>query len=213
MLRLSTRARTPQTNMSEFMVNSLNMPPEQAAALHQQYLREFGSTIEGLIHHHQVDPMFFNKQVDDALPLEDLLEEDVRLQRTLARFDRTKVKLWLLTNAHVTHAWRVVRILGVERYFEGITFCDYASGKLVLKPSQKMYAAAERDADVGVVENCFFVDNSAQNCVAAESRGWTVAHLCEPSLSSSQVTVEGGDVVKYRVGSLYELPDLFPQFS
>lgn len=198
--------------MAEFMVNILNMRPEQAATLHQRYLREFGSTIEGLIHYHQVDPMFFNKHVDDALPLEDLLEEDVKLQRTLARFDRTKVKLWLLTNAHVTHARRVVRILGVERYFGGITFCDYASGKLVLKPSQKMYAAAERDADVGGVENCFFVDNSVQNCVAAESRGWTVVHLCEPS-SSSQVTVEGKDVVKYRVGSLHELPDLFPQFS
>lgn len=197
------------------MVNSLNMPPEQAAALHQQYLREFGSTIEGLIHHHQVDPMSFNKQVDDALPLEDLLEEDAQLQRTLARFDRARVKLWLLTNAHATHARRVVRILGVERYFEGITFCDYASGELVLKPSQKMYAVAERDADVGGVRNCFFVDNSVQNCVAAGNRGWTAVHLCEPSSSSSssQVTVEGEDVVKYRVASLHELPDLFPQFS
>ena len=57
------------------MVNSLNMASDQAATLHQQYLREFGSTIEGLIHCHQVDPMVFNKQVDDALPLEDLLEE------------------------------------------------------------------------------------------------------------------------------------------
>jgi FMN phosphatase YigB (HAD superfamily) len=61
------------------------------------------------------------------------------------------------------------------------------------------------------VENYFFVDNSVQNCVAAESRGWTAVHLCEPS--SSQVTVEGEDVVKYRVGSLHELLDLFPQFS
>lgn len=195
--------------MAEFMVNILNMPPEQAATLHQRYLREFGSTIEGLIHNHQVDPMSFNKQVDDALPLEDLLEEDVPLQQTLARFDRTKVKLWLLTNAHITHARRVVRLLGVERYFEGITFCDYASGKLVLKPSQKMYAAAERDADAGGVGYCFFVDNSLQNCVAAQKRGWTAVHLCE---SSSQVMVEGEDVT-YRVGSLHELPDLFPQFS
>lgn len=195
--------------MAEFMVNILNMPPEQAATLHQRYLREFGSTIEGLIHYHQVDPISFNKQVDDALPLEDLLEEDVPLQQTLARFDRTKVKLWLLTNAHITHARRVVRLLGVERCFEGITFCDYASGKLVLKPSQKMYAAAERDADAGGVRDCFFVDNSVQNCVAAQKRGWTAVHLCE---SSSQVMVEGEDVT-YRVGNLHELPDLFPQIS
>lgn len=193
------------------MVDSLNMTSDQAATLHQRYLREFGSTIEGLIHYHQVDPMFFNKQVDDALPLEDLLEEDIELQRTLARFDRTRVKLWLLTNAHVTHARRVVRILGIEQYFEGITFCDYASGKLMLKPNQKMYAAAELDADVGGVRDCFFVDNSVQNCRAAQKRGWTVVHFCESS--PPQTMLEGDEVVKRRVGSLHELPDLFPQFS
>jgi pyrimidine and pyridine-specific 5'-nucleotidase len=194
--------------MSEFMVNSLNMPPKQAATLHQQYLREFGSTIEGLIHYHQVDPTVFNKQVDDALPLEDLLEEDLELQQTLARFDKTKVKLWLLTNAHITHARRVVRILGIEQYFEGITFCDYASGKLVLKPSQKMYAVAERNADVGDVRQCFFVDNSVQNCVAAQTRGWTVVHLCESSQGSAV-----GKRLERRIRSLHELPGLFPAFT
>jgi pyrimidine and pyridine-specific 5'-nucleotidase len=194
--------------MSKFMVNSLNMPPEQAATLHQQYLREFGSTIEGLMHYHQVDPMSFNKHVDDALPLEDLLDEDIKLQQTLAHFDKTKVKLWLLTNAHITHARRVVRILGVEQYFEGITFCDYASGKLVLKPSQKMYAVAERNADVGDVRQCFLVDNSVQNCVAAQNRGWTVVHLCE----SSQELAAGEDAA-HRIRSLHELPSLFPAFT
>jgi len=189
------------------MVNSLNMPPDQAATLHQQYLRDFGSTIEGLIHHYQVNPVSFNKQVDDALPLEDLLEEDIQLQQTLSRFDKTKVKLWLLTNAHITHARRVVRILGVEQYFEGITFCDYASGDLVLKPSREMYAVAERDAGVGDVRECFFVDNSVQNCVAAQERGWTVVHLCE-----EPHVVEDGEDVKHRVGSLRELLDLFPMF-
>lgn len=208
MTHLFTSTRASQTNMSEFMVNSLNMPPEQAATLHQQYLREFGSTIEGLMHNHQVDPMVFNKQVDDALPLEDLLEEDIDLQQTLARFDKTKVKLWLLTNAHITHARRVVCILGVEQYFEGITFCDYASGKLVLKPSQKMYAAAERDADVGDVRQCFFVDNSLQNCIAAQKRGWTVVHLCESSQDLSK-----GEHVEHQIRSLQELPGLFPAFT
>jgi pyrimidine and pyridine-specific 5'-nucleotidase len=152
--------------------------------------------------------VYFNEQVDDALPLEDLLEEDLKLQRTLARFDRTKVKLWLLTNAHITHARRVVRILGVEQYFQGITFCDYASRKLVLKPSQKMYAAAERDADVSGVRQCFFVDNSVQNCVAAQNRGWTVVHLWESSQDLSK-----GKLVEHLVRSLHELPGLFPELT
>ena len=196
------------TDTFEFIVNSLQMVPEQAAVLHQQYLRDFGSTIEGLIHHHQVDPLSFNKQVDDALPLEDLLEEDVGLQHTLARFDSKKVKLWLLTNAHITHARRVIRILGIEQYFEGITFCDYASSKLILKPDEKMYAVAELDAGVGDVRQCFFVDNSVQNCIAAQKRGWTAVHLSEFPRGNL-----ADEKVRYEVRNLHELSDLFPRFT
>ena len=50
MLHLSTPAQISQINIPEFMINSLNIPSEQAADLHQQYMREFGSTIEGLIY-------------------------------------------------------------------------------------------------------------------------------------------------------------------
>ncbi|KKA18659.1 Uncharacterized protein T310_7379 [Rasamsonia emersonii CBS 393.64] len=99
--------------------------------LHRKYYREYGLAIQGLTRHHKIDPLQFNREVDDALPLDDILKPDPKLRKLLEDIDRTKVKLWLLTNAYVTHAKRVVRLLGVDDLFEGITYCDYSQPQLV----------------------------------------------------------------------------------
>jgi len=71
--------------------------------------------------------------------------------------DRSKVKLWLFTNAYVTHGKRVVHLLGVEDMFEGITYCDYAAEKLLCKPDPAMFAKAMKEAGVSDVKDCYFV--------------------------------------------------------
>jgi len=45
--------------------------------------------------------------------LETVLHPDPELLSLLQSVDRTKVKLWLFTNAYVNHARRVVRLLGI----------------------------------------------------------------------------------------------------
>ena len=125
--------------------------------LHQKYYTDYGLAIEGLALHHKIDPLVFNREVDDALPLDDILFPDPDLRELLVAFDRTKVKLWLFTNAHVTHGKRVIKLLDVEDCFEGITYCDYAAEKLVPKPRPKMYEKAEREADASRVDQCYFV--------------------------------------------------------
>lgn len=81
--------------------------------LHMKYYKDYGLAIEGLARHHKIDPMEFNREVDDALPLDEILSPDLELRAMLEAFDRTKVKLWLFTNAHVTHGKRVVRLLDI----------------------------------------------------------------------------------------------------
>lgn len=81
--------------------------------LHQRYYKDYGLAIEGLARHHRIDPLVFNREVDDILPLDDILLPDLELRAFLEAFDRTKVKLWLFTNAHVTHGMRVVKLLDV----------------------------------------------------------------------------------------------------
>ena len=125
--------------------------------LHQKYYKEYGLAIEGLVRHHKVDPLEYNRKVDDALPLDDIITPDPALRTLLEDMDRTKVKLWLFTNAHITHGKRVVKLLAVDDLFEGITYCDYAQKTMICKPHAEMYEKAEAEAGVETREQCYFV--------------------------------------------------------
>ena len=125
--------------------------------LHLKYYKEYGLAIEGLVRHHKIDPLEYNKKVDDALPLDGLITPDPKLRKMLQDIDKSKVRLWLFTNAHVTHATRVIRLLGIDDLFEGMTYCDYTQPKLVCKPHKEMFDKAEAEAGAASAENCFFI--------------------------------------------------------
>lgn len=106
--------------------------------------------------------MEFNSLVDDALPLDGVITPDPALKKLLEDMDKKKIKLWAFTNAYVTHAKRVLSLLGVEALFEGVTYCDYGEWPLVCKPMGEMFEKAEMEAGVkkeaGVEgAQCFFV--------------------------------------------------------
>jgi len=138
-------------------MSRLSITQDEAYQLHSRYYKDYGLAIEGLVRHHKVDPLEYNSKVDDALPLEEILVPDPKLRRLLQDLDRTKVRPWLFTNAYVTHGKRVVKLLGVEDQFDGMTFCDYGAPKFVCKPHRQMFAKAQREAGAASPEQCFFV--------------------------------------------------------
>ncbi|KAL4933349.1 putative pyrimidine 5'-nucleotidase [Aspergillus undulatus] len=194
-----------QKLIHEFFVRHLSLSSEDAHMLHMKYYKEYGLAIEGLTRHHKIDPLEFNRLVDDALPLDDILKPDLKLRKLLEDIDTSKVKLWLLTNAYVNHGKRVVKLLQVDDLFEGITFCDYAKPPLICKPSQTMYDKAEEEAGASSKEQCYFVDDSSLNCKAATARGWQVAHLVEPEIPAPPVPP-----AQYQIRHLEELRTCFP---
>lgn len=95
------------------------MTPEDAQNLHEHYYEQYGLAIEGLVRHHKIDPIDYNRKVDDALPLEDVLSPDPALRELIEAIDTTKCRLWLFTNAYKTHGHRVIKLLGLEGLFGG----------------------------------------------------------------------------------------------
>lgn len=146
--------------IDKYFQKHLSLPAEEATRLHSEYYKTYGLAIEGLVRHHEIDPLEYNSKVDDALPLEDLIKPRPELQQLLEDIDRSKVRLWLFTNAYVNHARRVVRLLGVEDKFEGVTFCDYSKVPFVCKPHEDAYVKAMKEAGVEKWEDCYFVGKS-----------------------------------------------------
>ena len=143
--------------IDQYFVTHLELSLADAEKLHTEYYTNYGLAIEGLVRHHKIDVLEYNRQVDDAVPLESILRPDPQLRQLLEDIDKTKVKLWLFTNAYVTHGKRVVRTLGIEDLFEGITYSDYARPPLICKPDPRSYARAMREAGVKESKDCFFV--------------------------------------------------------
>jgi pyrimidine and pyridine-specific 5'-nucleotidase len=193
--------------INEYFVKHLSLSEQEAYDLHQRYYIDYGLAVEGLSLHHKMDPMDFNREVDDALPLDEILKPDLELRHLLESFDKSKVKMWLFTNAHVTHGLRVVKLLGIDDLFEGITFCDYRENPLMPKPRTEMYEKAEREAGVIKSSDCCFVDDSYINCVAAHKRKWTAVHLVEPDVNPPEEKASD-----HQIAHLSELLALFPQF-
>ena len=196
-----------QELIDAYFVRHLSLPASDARALHARYYKDYGLAISGLVKHHTIEPLAYNREVDDALPLDDVIKSDTQLRKLLEEIDRSKVKLWLFTNAHITHARRVVRLLGVEDCFEGVTYCDYAAKVLLAKPHKEMFDKAEREAGALSREECYFVDDSALNCRHAHERGWTVVHKLEEDDSTPERRAG-----RYQIRHLEELRSIFPQF-
>ncbi|KAL9027915.1 MAG: hypothetical protein Q9196_003636 [Gyalolechia fulgens] len=193
--------------IDQYFVKHLSLTAEDANMLHHKYYQDYGLAISGLVMHHKVDPLEYNREVDDALPLDGLITPNPELRQLLEDMDNSKVKLWLFTNAHITHGQRVVRLLGIEDLFEGITFCDYRKMPFVCKPHREMFEKAEAEAGVTAAEDCYFVDDSHLNCRHAQARGWTTAHLLEPDLPEP-----AEKAAKHQIRDLNSLRSIFPQF-
>lgn len=154
--------------IDNYFQSHLALSREDATELHQRYYKDYGLAIEGLVRHHKVDPLEYNEKVDDALPLDDIIKSNPKLRQLLQDIDRSKVKLWLFTNAYKTHGTRVVKLLGVEDLFEGLTFCDYAAEKLLCKPAPEMFAKAMQEAGAKEVKDCYFVGEYPRTCQMIE---------------------------------------------
>ncbi|KAG5947238.1 hypothetical protein E4U53_006449 [Claviceps sorghi] len=193
--------------IDKYFAKHLELPWNEAVRLHKEYYTNYGLAIEGLVRHHKIDPLAYNAEVDDALPLQDIIKPDPELRRLLQDIDRSKAKVWLFTNAYVTHARRVVRLLGVDDLFDGLTFCDYSRKPLICKPHPDMYKKAMQEAGVGDVRDCYFVDDSYLNCAKAKDFGWTAVHLVEESLPTPDQPAS-----QHQIRHLRELRDILPQF-
>ncbi|KAF5251253.1 hypothetical protein FANTH_3688 [Fusarium anthophilum] len=78
-------------NIDDYFKKHLGLSPDDAERLHKDYSQQYGQAIEGLVRHHQIDALEYNAQVDDAVPLDDLIKPNTQLRQLLEDIDTSKV--------------------------------------------------------------------------------------------------------------------------
>lgn len=157
----------------QFMREELGLAEDIIPATRDRYWTTYGTTLEGLRIHHQVDPDDYLAYVHD-LPLDQYLEHDQILRDLLISLPQD---LWIFTNADRHHADRVLKKLGIADLFTGIV--DLISMDFVVKPNPKSYQIALANAGGIDPENCVLFDDLLANLNGAKKIGFTTALVGE----------------------------------
>ncbi|MDX1581223.1 MAG: pyrimidine 5'-nucleotidase [Alphaproteobacteria bacterium] len=113
--------------MGAFISDLLGLGPDEARILQKDYFYEHGTTLNGLMLNHEVDPHDYLKYVHDI----DLsvINPDPALDEALSSLSGRKL---IYTNGSEDHARRVLDQLGIAAHFEGIF--DVLASDFVPKP-------------------------------------------------------------------------------
>lgn len=159
--------------MGTFISNRLGLTPADAKNLQKQYFRDYGTTMNGLMTEHNVDPEVFLDFVHDI----DLsvVERDQVLSDALERLPGKK---YIFTNACVSHASNVMDRLDVGHHFNDVF--DIASAKYVPKPASQTYQAFVDQTGIDSSRAAMFEDLS-RNLAVPHELGMTTVLITSDS--------------------------------
>lgn len=154
---------------------------DQARALElcKQYWNDYGSTLLGLIEHHDVDPHHFLADVHDI----DIshLEEDGVLASAIAALPGRKI---VFTNGSENHAKRVLAARGLTHQFDAVYGVEHADFKA--KPGHDAFSRVFAKDGLTPTKSAMFEDE-ARNLAVPHALGMRTVHVHETPLPAPHI--------------------------
>ncbi len=139
-----------------YMIEQVGISPKEVSEVRNHYYKTYGTTLRGLVIHHDIEPRAYLDFVHD-FPMVDQLKPDQNLTDMLNALPYEKV---IFTNSDLKHTNRILNILGIRNQFEKIVgimdvfpYC---------KPMKEAFDIAF-DKFGKKPQECIFVDDSIQN--------------------------------------------------
>jgi putative hydrolase of the HAD superfamily len=174
-----------------YMEVRMGFDRELSRALRQEYLRKYGSTMRGLMIHHNLNADDFLEYVHDV-GVEKRLSPDPDLEGLLKSIAIAKA---IFTSGHKPHAQRVLRCLGVEQYFPQIF--DIVFTGFIPKPNPQPYRQILDHLRLCGPE-CMMIEDLPANLKPAKDLGMTTVLVGESPGGM-------GDFVDYEIRDILQL--------
>jgi putative hydrolase of the HAD superfamily len=169
-----------------------------ARELRQEYIRNYGSTLRGLMIHQSINPQDYLEYVHDV-GVEDRLCPNPSLAELLQSISFEKA---IFTSGHLPHAQKVLRCLGVEKYFPHVF--DIIFTQYIPKPNPEPYRQILDFLGIAGQE-CMMVEDLLPNLHPAKELGMTTV-LVGPNPSRTHDAIDG--LVDYEIADILELGKL-----
>jgi putative hydrolase of the HAD superfamily len=160
--------------ITEYVRDLLGIEIEQAQELRRHYYLTYGTTLNGLQRHHDVDAEHYLGYVHD-LAIESFLTSDAELDHLLSELAATKA---IFTNSPAEYARRVLRAMGIERHFAHVFDIRYSGFRP--KPDPAVYRSVLDTLAVAGAAT-ILVEDTAKNLPPARALGMTTILVGEPS--------------------------------
>lgn len=148
------------------------LQPQAALRLCHDYWDEYGSTLMGLIAHHDVDPHDFLADVHDIDVSH--LQEDAALVTALRGLRGRKI---VYTNGSGNHAKRVLAARGLTGEFDAVYGVEHAD--FTPKPNEGAFARVFAKDGVDPLKGAMFEDE-ARNLAVPHALGMRTVHVHAP---------------------------------
>ena len=164
-----------------YIVEHVGLEPDAARTLQKSFWRQHGTTMNGLMAEHGVDPHHFLDYVHaiDHSPV----AANPALDRALGALEGTK---YIFTNASVRHAEAVLDRLGVAHHF--VDIFDIVAADFHPKPQDHFYDSFIDRHGIDPART-ILIDDMAKNLAPAHARGMTTVHI----RTASDHAMEGHD--------------------
>jgi putative hydrolase of the HAD superfamily len=152
-------------HIGEFIARLLKVDAAEAHRVQKQYFRDYGTSLRGLMLHHQVDPQRFLEFVH-AVDLSQV-QPCPELDRALERLPGRKI---IFTNGSAKHAENVMDRLGVSHHFSAVF--DIVAADYFPKPEPFVYDILVRRHWIDP-KRAVMVEDLAKNLLPARAMGMT----------------------------------------
>jgi putative hydrolase of the HAD superfamily len=182
--------------INQYMRERCGFAETEILALRDGYFRQYGTTLRGLILHHDVDPADYLEYVHNV-PLEEFVAPNPALDEALAGLSLIKV---VFTNASKAHARRVLGLLGVARHFSAII--DVKAIGYLNKPDPGAYVKALEILGARA-EECVLLDDSERNLLPGRKMG----------MVTILVGGTGSEVAHFAISSIEHFPQVIARLD
>ena len=182
--------------MTGYIARLTGCGPEEARTLQMRWFHDHGTTLAGLMRHHDVDPAHFLEEVHD-IALDRLVADPV-LNGLIARLPGRRL---IYTNGDAAYAQRVLERLALADLFEHVH--DIHACAYVPKPDPAGYATlcASHGVDPG---RAIFFEDMARNLAPAKALGMTTVWVNHGPGRGSEKAAMGShpDFIDYETPAL-----------
>ena len=150
-------------HIGEFIARLLDVDADEAHRIQKQYFRDYGTSLRGLMIHHEVDPRRFLEFVHavDVTPV----QPSPALEQALGRLPGRKI---VFTNGSEKHAENVMARLGISHRFDAVF--DIVAADYFPKPEPFVYDLLVRRHWIDP-RSAVMVEDIAKNLLPAHEMG------------------------------------------